>query len=182
MHLQIKMDIFAKIKLIVRYRKVAYYSISIVDDEKEDPSLFEQFLDKHTKANQRKLSHILSWIALIGEKYGAKEQFYREEREASALPPKGKDRQPAFIEYGKATPNNLRLYCFRLSEEVVFLFDGDIKTTNAAQDCPNVRRHFNLANRITQAIDQSIVEKEIEWNKDCTDIMYDTEFTLTIKS
>ena len=90
----------------------------------------------------------------------------------------GKDRKPYYVEYGKKKANNLRLYCLRANSNVVFLFSGDIKTTQKAQDCPNVRKHFNLANTLTKAIDNAFIENDIIWNEDCTLIKCDEDFIL----
>lgn len=75
-------------------------------------------------------------------------------------------------------PNNLRLYCLRANESVVFLFNGDIKTTLKAQDCPNVKSHFKLANKLTALLNQAFVENQIEWNEDFTDIGVEDDFRL----
>src|SRR5690606_26420437 len=172
------MSIFAKICLIASYDKVAYYSVAIVDGDDEQPSYFQKFVDRHQEENKRKLNHLLSWLQQIGKAYGAKPSLFREEREAQALPPKGVNRRPTYIEMGEPAINNLRLYCYRLSERVVFLFDGDVKTADAAQDCPQVRPHFRMANQLARAINEAFKQQDIEWNDDCSDIIYDEDFLL----
>ncbi|MDO5968670.1 hypothetical protein Q4Q35_02510 [Flavivirga aquimarina] len=166
------MNIFAHIKPIAQYNKVSYYSVCI---NSEENSLFEEFIKKHTKENNEKLDHILNWLRQIGINYGAKPDYFRPEGETadtSALPPKGINRKPQYTEYGKKKANNLRLYCLRANDSVVILFSGDIKIKDKAQDCPNVKRHFKLANRLTKAIDKAFHEDEIIWNDDCTQIIY----------
>ena len=170
------MNIFAHIKPIARYDKVAYYSVCIKDNE---TSLYEDFVEKQTVKNLDKLYHIQTWLRILGRKYGAKSHFFRNEAniaDTSALPPAGRNREPLYLENGKKKANNLRLYCLKASPEVVFLFSGDIKTTNKAQDCPNVKSHFDLANRLTKAIDKAFKEKDIKWNEDFTLIAYDEDF------
>src|SRR5690606_33471069 len=83
------------------------------------------------------------------------------------------DREPPIFR-GKSS----RLYCYRLSERVVFLFDGDVKTADAAQDCPQVRPHFRMANQLARAINEAFKQQDIEWNDDCSDIIYDEDFLL----
>ena len=68
---------------------------------------------------------------------------------------------------------NLRLYCLVLNEHVVFLFNGGIKTTNNAKDCPNVGPHIKRANRIAKKIDELLKQNELTWNFDHTDIKFD---------
>ncbi len=179
----INMNNFATIKHINSYKKVEYYSVCL---EHDDFSLFELFLRKHTKENKEKLNHILKWIQVIGDKFGASRFFFRPEAEiadASALPPTGINREPAYIEFNSEkgehenAANNLRLYCFRVNEHVVFLFNGDIKTRNRAQDCENVRSHFRLANKLTSVIESSF-GNEICWNEHKTDIIIEHDFEL----
>lgn len=172
------MNTFAHIKPIARYDKVAYYSICINDDA---TSLFDDFIVRHTVTNINKLNHVLEWLKIIGNKYGAQMHLFRPEAEiadASALPPKGMERKPQFTELGKKKANNLRLYCLRANEHVVFLFNGDIKTANTAQGCPNVKEHFKQANQLTKIIDAAFKEKSILWNEEATLIDYEDDFKL----
>jgi hypothetical protein len=169
---------FAHIKPIVQYDKVSYYSICI---ENNESSLFEDFIVHQTVHNKDKLNHLLEWIKIIGNKYGAQPNLFRPEGEtadASALPPKGIERKPHYTEFGKKKANNIRLYCLRASEHVVFLFSGDIKTTKMAQDCPNVKKHFKLANQLTKIIDNAFANKDIIWNDDYTAIYCEDVFKL----
>jgi hypothetical protein len=177
------MNTFGIVKHIQSFDKVEYYSICL---EKDDGlSLFELFIQKHTAENPQKLKHIMAWIRVIGDKYGAK-SFFRNEAETAdthGLPPQGTNREPVYVEYNEEagsevnTPNNLRLYCFRANEHVVFLFNGDIKTADLAQGCDNVRPHFRLANKLTEVLEESF-GNEINWNEDQTDIVIDEGFEL----
>jgi len=169
---------FARIKPLFKYNRVAYYSVCLDENE---ITLYQEFVKKHTLENKNKLYHIQKWLKLIGEKYGAQIRFFRNEAkgaDTSALPPIGKDRKPYYVEYGKKKANNLRLYCLRANSNVVFLFSGDIKTKNKAQNCSNVRPHFNLANTLTKAIDDAFRNKDIIWNEDCTLINCNEDFLL----
>lgn len=177
------MNNFAELVFVEQYRKVTYYSVAINDED----ALYDQFIEKHTAENSEKLNHMLAWLKKIGDKIGAHESYFRNEAEtgdARALPPKGKDREPVYVEYSEATkndentPNNLRLYCFRANEAVVFLFNGDIKTKQYAQDCDNVRQHFKLANLLSKLLQEAITQKNIRWNKNWTDIIADDDFKL----
>lgn len=164
--------------LVQQFNKVTYYSVQF---DGESTSIFENFVSRHTSTNKEKLNHILAWIKVIGDNYGAQEYFFRNEAKIAdtrALPPKGKNRKPDYVEYDEVTgeestrPNDLRLYCFRANESVVFLFDGDIKTAATPQECSNVKPHFDAANRLTKALDQAFANGVITWNEDCTNIHY----------
>ena len=65
------MNNFAEILRVQKYAKVTYYTLAINNDE----PLFVQFEKKHNKENKEKLIHIMSWIHLIGNKYGASELY-----------------------------------------------------------------------------------------------------------
>ena len=177
------MNNFAEIVFIEQYRKVTYYSVAVNNQD----ALYDLFIDKHSKENNKKLNHVLAWLKKIGNKIGAHENYFRNEAEtgdARALPPIGKDREPIYVEYSEETksdentPNNLRLYCFRASESVVFLFNGGIKTKKYPQDCENVREHFKIANILSKLLDQAFIDKDIRWNENWTDIIVDDDFKL----
>lgn len=172
------MNNFAQLRRIAKYDKVSYYSVVL---NTERSSLFEKFITKHTTSNIEKLNHILAWLQEIGVKHGAKSNLFRPEAygaDTSALPPRGKDREPTYIENGETESNNLRLYCFRLNDNVVVLYSGDLKTADLAQECPNVKPYFLLANKITKALETSIKQKDINWNEDCTDIIFDSDLEI----
>jgi hypothetical protein len=57
--------------------------------------------------------------------------------------------------------NPLRLYCLYISNNMIFLFNGGIKTTDKAQDCPNVSKYFRDAERFTKMIDEGIRSGEL---------------------
>lgn len=177
------MNNFAEIIFVQKNRKVCYYSLSINGKD----ALYDQFIERHTVKNRKKLNHILAWLDNIGNKIGARESYFRNEAErgdARALPPIGKNREPVYAEYSEVsknneiTPNNLRLYCFRANESVVILFDGDIKTKKYPQECEKVRAHFKLANTLSLLLDQALNDKEIRWNQDYSDIIVDEDFRL----
>lgn len=173
------MNGIVRLKHIVDYQKVCYYSVVL--DQDDEPietahSLFEHFVKKQTEANPEKLNHILSWLEEIGNNYGAQDNYFRDEQyqgEAMGLPPYAMGRPPVYTEDGETAPNNLRLYCHRLNPNVVILFNGAIKTEAKAQECPNVKTHFLLANQLTNIIDQAFQEKDILWIDADTDIEYD---------
>jgi hypothetical protein len=176
------MNNFGKIILIQKFNKVTYYSVSVNDDV----SLFQKFIEKHTIENKDKLYHIMAWIEKIGNKIGAYQLYFRNEAEtsdASALPPHGIDRVPAYVEVIENNkrvnvPNNLRLYCLRANNSVVFLFSGDVKTAANPQDCSKVKSHFKMANRLTKLINEAFIKKDIVWNSDFSDIIFNGGFEL----
>jgi len=162
------MYIFAKIIEVQVFSKVTYYSVL---KEGEEDDMFLQFL--HRIAENEELTKDLQllkiWLKLIGDKYGAREQYFRHEQAAHALPPPFR-----FTE----TESNLRLYCMRVSENTVILFSGDVKTSATAQQCPNVKPHFDEALRLTKKIDEAMREKRIQTHWITGKLIIDPDFTI----
>src|SRR5688500_17022902 len=104
-------------------------------------------MNKNVK-DKRQLSEINRFIQQIGEEYGAEDQFFKRERYAERLPPPNY----RFIDSDGETDFGLRLYCLKLSESVVILLNGDRKTAQKIQDCPNCYPHFLFANKLSDAI------------------------------
>lgn len=116
------------------------------------------------------LERLFAWIEIIGETIGAKKEYFRNEAitaEVSALPPPG-----SLMRVNRILVNSLRLYCFRVNDSVVFLFNGGVKTQINAKNCPNVGPYIRQANRITQKVHQLFSNREICWNNNITDIVY----------
>ena len=129
--------------------KVRYYTIQIVGEEH---NVFEQFILRHQQEPSltEEFNDLLAWITIrMGEQRGALERFFRHERMAKALPP-----PPRYLEINYE--HQLRLYCMRIIDRIVILFDGAVKTAATAQECPIVGPHFRMANQYADAIDQAL--------------------------
>lgn len=138
------MKSFATITPFKEYNKVKYYTV-ILPGEKvsETMKFFEEAEGWDELKIKTQVNYLRQWIVDIGENRYAQEQLFRPERSAHALPPPPEHLSIAQkIRSGK----NVRLYCLRLSDEVVILFNGGLKTRNEAQHCPNVKDHFYNAN------------------------------------
>lgn len=101
--------------------------------EDSDISEADRFFDnynnaKHNRAYQELAVFIFKKIA---DETGALEDYFRFENSAQALPPSGK------YDIGELTINYanfpLRLYCLRISDQLVVLFNGGEKTAGTAQ-------------------------------------------------
>lgn len=107
---------------------------------------FENDTDNETYFDQV-MSILLDYI---GEHRGAvSEIFNRHENAASALPPYGRIAHE--LGYG-GTDFPLRLYCLRLTDKIVVLFNGGLKTSNAAQDSKGVSLIMKEADKFAQII------------------------------
>jgi len=94
----------------------------------------------------------------IGNDVGALEDFFRFEHTAQALPPSGKHRMGEItINYGNFP---LRLYCLRISDSLVVLFNGGEKTAENAQG-GKTSMVFHEANQFAKRILEALQKKDI---------------------
>jgi hypothetical protein len=154
------------------FDKVHFYTIEIDDELSE----FADFVTrmKQSKLNTHELGELTTFIKEIGVKYGAKKSLFRHEAAAEALAVPTVSHID--IDSEEETHFGLRLYCIRLTDSIVILLNGDRKTTQKAQDCPNCKYHFQLANKISIKITKAIIEQEIILED--KSILFDEDFEL----
>ena len=168
MTLNLKMNKFATIVKLFEFREVTFYSI-LIEDEEIPMGL--QFLENH---NQHPDMPVLrAWLTKIGNERGAMNYFFRDESfngSAQALPP------PINVSHDMCS---LRWYCMRMSPAAVVVFNGGEKTAQTAQDCPNVRPHFLLANNLSNKIWAAFDAREIRLD-DNDRLKIDDDFEIEI--
>lgn len=129
----------------------------------EDAKLSEtdKFFKKFRNNEQLKypLRELASFLeVVVGDEYGAKEDFFRFENAAQALPPSGTYKvEDVYINYGNFP---LRLYCLRISETLVVLFNGGEKTADTAQG-GETSMAFQEANIFAKRIMDALINKDI---------------------
>lgn len=146
------MNTFATIIELYTFKRVTFYSILV---EGQSLPMGMEYLQTHGK--HRHFQVLMTWIKRIGNDYTAAQHYFRRERAAAALPP------PIDITHEACS---LRWYCVRLSPSAVVLLHGGDKTTQRAQECPNVSIHFHNANAISEAIWAAYDEGEISLGSD----------------
>lgn len=161
------MPTFVKIKRLrdLDFGQVEFYSLSV---DEEDDTEFEAFLKKHKDIADIKddFQNLLAFIKTIAVD-GADERFFRFEENAQAIP--GKSRIPYFQMDSK---HQIRIYCLRLSERVVFLFNGGIKTNQDPKKCKNCSLHFSNAQTFAKAINGLVKEGEILIDSDSEKVVH----------
>ncbi|MBV6439406.1 MAG: hypothetical protein DYG98_17315 [Haliscomenobacteraceae bacterium CHB4] len=152
-------------------RKTRFYTVRF---EQKTHTEFEDFLLRHEnrKDLEEQLNELIAWLDEIAERRGALNWLFRQENKAHALPPKQR--------LDHLEVNNLRLYCLRLSDHVVILFNGGVKTADVAQNCPNVKPYFVQANRLAGAIDESLQIDELRITDNGTRLAYPQNFELIL--
>jgi len=157
--------------------KVNTFALDIWDDERSKCSFYtvryaqnnsnetDKFLEKYGNKREytediKKLVQLL--LVQIGDKYGADLAFFdRQENLATALPPHKNKVTRNIKEI--LLDNQLRLYCLRLSDQVVVLFNGGVKlpNTTAHQDSPELYTKFreaqSFAKKILRELDDEMI-------------------------
>lgn len=154
------------------------FSLEIFDDEglvcsfytvrREDAPLSEteKFFAKYEKdpTLERSLQELAQFIfRKMGDETGAREAFFRFENTAHALPPAGRHLvEEVSIRFAHFP---LRLYCLRLSESLVILFNGGVKTAQTAQS-GKTSMAFREANQFAQRILSALEKGDIRITPD----------------
>jgi len=157
----------------LQFSNVAYYTVQVQGRPLSEFHDFQTRMQEQKK-DRKQLAEINRFIETIGKKHGAQERFFKREGYAERLPPATYH----FIDSDGETDFGLRLYCVRISEEVVILLNGDRKTTQSIKDCPNCKPHFDFANKIADAVYYARQKDEIEIDE--FDILTEDDFILSI--
>lgn len=154
----------------MRYYSILFENVKITE--------FGRFVLEHRDQSDisEEYNDLMAWIKIrLGTQKGARKEFFRHEGAADALPP------PVHwldVDYQV----NLRLYCYRISDHVVFLFNGGIKTkgSRTVQECKVIKPHFDSANKIARAIDRAFQSKDIYLSEDQKELIIRPDFELEI--
>lgn len=145
-----------------------FYTVKKITDNDNISSETDIFFDMYTIPEHPLEEQALQLLRLItesiGNKYGATDDFFdRAENNAQALPPKPKLRVEEIKDLGINFP--LRLFCYRVTEHIVILFNGGIKNTQSAQQS-NLSMKFYEAQTFTRKIEEALRSKMIEVSND----------------
>lgn len=145
--------------------KCTIYTVKLDDDKY---GIVDYFFQKYGSFDDENITYAVNLILQfvineISEVHGALEFFFnRQEREATAIP------------YKKSKKNNLyeidffyddfplRLYCYRINDEVIVLFNGGIKSSNDAQDSPDLSVNFQEAQIYAKRIKDNLNDGTIK--------------------
>lgn len=140
------MNNFVTIRTFKTFERVTYYTLQVEGREQsETDSFFTRYEQEEPLA--RGLDLLVAWIQEIGERRGARSRYFRFENAASALPPPARIMAELGNDYCQ-----FRLYCTRLSDEVVILANGGRKVSQTVQNSPEIMTHFRFANKIAQQL------------------------------
>jgi hypothetical protein len=135
--------------------KVTYYTVRKTGETvSETDKFFERYSDQ--AAYREHVDELISFLLKsMGDQLGARECFFRHERNAHAVP-------PVHLNTLKISFQGfpLRLYCLRLTDHMVILMNGGVKTSRTAQDSPDLVHSFGEANRFAKVIDRAIIDRD----------------------
>ncbi len=135
-------------------RKVTFYTIKR-DGETEtetDKFLLQFHNDPKFGTNLQAIISLL--LTEMGDRHGAQTPFFsRKENAASALPPPYARVSHIQFKYKKFP---LRLYSLRISNSLVILFGGGIKSAATAQGSPDLAQKFLEANHCSKALKKDL--------------------------
>ena len=126
------------ITVFKEYPKTKFYTISL-DGEKNNET--DKFLLRFANKNKfkKEIELIKYWFEKIGNDIGAQERCFRPEGRANAIPI-------------PPPSSKLRLYCYRLTDEIVILGNGGKKSSQRVQDSPDAYPHFEQMNLIVNLL------------------------------
>ena len=139
-------------------KKCSFYTVKWDSIDLSETDRF--FLKYRENVNlKRSFQELAKFIEIIiGNDYVAKEEFFRFENKAQALPPTGN------YQIGEITINYgnfpLRLFCLRISDNLVVLFNGGEKTNQKAQSS-KISMAFIEANLFAEKILKALNDKTI---------------------
>jgi hypothetical protein len=139
-------------------KEVTFYTIRKEGaEETETDKFFVRFeKDLRYRAHLQELAAFI--LDAMGDHLGAREEYFRFENAASALPPSPRAVRNLSFDF-EGFP--LRLYCMRLSSRLVILMNGGLKTSQAAQDSKDLSMKLIEANKFAKAIEAAFKDGTI---------------------
>lgn len=136
-----------------------FYSIKCAGKTENEADIFFMRFEDETNPHYENAIIILNMlIDSIGNKYGAIDVFFdRHKNEANALPPKRKKTLPELQVLKLHFP--LRLYCYRVTNSIVIIFNGGIKDSRTDQESPDLSMKFFEAQTYAKKIKSAIIDK-----------------------
>ena len=146
-----------------------FYTVRWVTDDDNAVSETDRFFDTYAVPEHPLEEKALQLFRLItesiGNRYGATNDFFdRIVNRAQELPPKPKQWVEEIKDLGINFP--LRLFCYRVTESIVILFNGGIKESQATQDSENLSMKFYEAQTFVKKIEEALQSEMIEISDD----------------
>lgn len=146
-----------------------FYTVRWVTDNDDAASETDRFFDTYAVPEhplEEKAMQLFRLITeSIGNRYGATDDFFdRIVNKAQELPPKPKRWVEEIKDLGINFP--LRLFCYRVTENIVILFNGGIKESQVTQESTNLSMKFYEAQTFVKKIEEALQSEMIEISDD----------------
>lgn len=139
---------------------VTYYTVRWDEAEESETDKFFLCFLAEDAPHKESFNEIVALLEDMGQRKSAKAIYFsRLVDEASELPPKQKIKVEGIeINY---PGNPLRLFCTRINDHIVILFNGGEKTSQATQDSPDLAPKFRDAKNFARKIWAEISDEMI---------------------
>ncbi len=136
--------------------RCTFYSVLKEDHFESEADKFLLKFSDPAHPNYQNLLDLTQLVTeVIGNKYGATDDFFnRPENKAFALPPKIVSSIYELEQIGQHFP--LRLFCFRINEQIVILFNGGLKESQSVQDSEDLHFSFQEAQIFATRIEKEL--------------------------
>lgn len=146
-----------------------FYTVRWIVDNDDAASETDKFFDTYALTEHPLKEKALQLFRLItesiGNRYGASNDFFdRIVNLAQELPPKPKPWVEEIKDLGINFP--LRLFCYRVTKNIVILFNGGIKESLATQNSKDLSMKFYEAQFFVKKIEEALQSKMIEISDD----------------
>jgi hypothetical protein len=146
-----------------------FYTVKWITESEDLSSETDKFFDQYAIPEHPLENEAMQLFRLvtesIGNRYGATDDFFdRRVNRAQELPPKPKRWVEEIKELGINFP--LRLFCYRVTEQIVILFNGGIKDGETTQESKNLSMKFYEAQAFVKKIEEALQSKMIEISDD----------------
>ena len=141
-----------------------FYTVKWEDAQYSETDKFLlKYGDKANEYYEQTLELVRLLTESIGNRYGATDDFIdRTKNKAHALPPKPKNTPPEIQSLGIHFP--LRLYCYRISEKLLILFNGGIKDARTDQESELSTKFYEVQSFVKR-IEEALSDETIVYNQ-----------------
>lgn len=130
----------------IELEKVKFYTVQEIGNSfNETDDFFIRFKDN--PVYQEDIEIVNYWILKIGQEFGSYERYFRPERKAQAIPI-------------PPPSSKLRLFCYRINDQLVILGNGGIKSSRTVQKSPGALLHFELMNTVAFVTQSKLQRRE----------------------
>ena len=136
-------------------------------DEAARKTLFEKFVEENQAECLDELQDIHVRLNNIGHRFGAREQFFKENEG------KPGDMVCALFDL---PDKKLRLYCIRLGKVMLILGGGGVKNVRTLQENEKLKTENYLLRKVSAELYVKLLDNDIKWSIDGTELLGDLNF------